>query len=260
MDFIETLIGRPNTLKTYRSLFNNWILPEISDPQNFTQADYYILVKEWQHSKLDPRSIKQLSSLTNRYIIHSGGKAIDTKATCRTIIRSKQEAPPKALSKEELTKLLDASPPKLRPLFLLGSHAGLRLGEVFGLHWEEVDFMKGVITIKRSYSGPTKNGKTRKVPMSSQIERMLLDLEGYKTKTGPIFKPSNPNPELRGLCKQIGISEITFHGLRHTFATLALESGKNPKDVQKIMGHSQLSTLLDIYWAGREGYMSLDFL
>jgi integrase len=260
MNFLETLIGRPNTLKTYRSLFNNWILPEIPDPQNFTQADYYILVKEWQHSKLDPRSIKQLSSLTNRYIIHSGGKALDTKATCRTVLRSKQEVPVKALTKCDLDKLLSAAPPNLYPLFLLGSHAGLRIGEAFGIHWEDVNLLKGTITIKRSYNGPTKNGKTRTVPLSKKLESVFLDLECFKTKTGQIFKTFNPNPELRGLCKKIGIPEITFHNLRHSFATLALESGKSPKAVQQILGHSQVSTTIDLYWSDKEGFMSLDFL
>lgn len=260
MDFLETIIGRPNTLKTYKSLFNNWILPEIPDPKVFTQTDYFILVKEWEKSKLDPKSIKQLSSLTKRYVSHSGGPLIDIKSTCRTIIRSKQEAPPKALSKEYLNKLLSVSPDHLKPIFLLGAHAGLRVGEVFGLHWEDVNLLKGVMTIKRSYTGPTKNGKTRRVPLSSKLETMFLDLEGYKTKKGQIFKTFDPNPELRGLCRKIGIPEITFHSLRHTFATLALDSGKNPKDVQKIMGHSQLSTLLDIYWSGKDGYMDLDFL
>lgn len=260
MDFLETIIGRPNTLKTYKSLFNNWILPEIPDPKAFTQTDYFMLVKEWQRSKLDPRSIKQLSSLTKRYIAHEGGTSIDTKATCRTVLRSKQEAPPKALSKEDLNKLLAVSPDHLKPIFLLGAHAGLRIGEVFGLDWTDVSLFNGVITVKRSYNGPTKNGKTRKVPLSSKLESMFLDLQEYKNKHGRIFKTFDPNPELRGLCRKIGIPEITFHSLRHTFATLALDSGKNPKDVQKIMGHSQLSTLLDIYWSGKDGYMDLDFL
>lgn len=260
MEFIETLIGRPNTIKTYKSLLKNWVLPEIPDPKTFSQTDYFLLVKEWERSKLDPRSIKQLSSLTKRYIAHEGGPVIDIAATCKTVLRSKQEAPPKALSKEDLDKLISATPERLRPLILLGAHAGLRIGEIFGLYWEEVDFIKGIITIKRSYNGPTKNGKTRRVPMSKTLENMFLDLESFKTKKGRIFKVIDPNPELRSLCRQIGIPEITFHSLRHTFATLALNSGKNPKDVQKIMGHSQLSTLLDIYWAGRDGYMDLDFL
>jgi site-specific recombinase XerD len=59
----------------------------------------------------------------------------------------------------------------------------------------------------------------------------------------------DPNPLLKEACKRAGIrGDITFHTLRHTFATLALESGASPKLVQLTMGHAKLSTTLDLYW------------
>ena len=50
MSFLDTMIGRPNTIKTYKSLFNNWIEPEIPNPKTFDQTAYYTLIKNWQKS------------------------------------------------------------------------------------------------------------------------------------------------------------------------------------------------------------------
>jgi len=47
--------------------------------------------------------------------------------------------------------------------------------------------------------------------------------------------------------KKAGIEKIRFHDLRHTFASLLIEQGENPKYIQKQMGHSKVSTTLDIY-------------
>ena len=52
---------------------------------------------------------------------------------------------------------------------------------------------------------------------------------------------------LKPLLKRAGLKEIRFHDLRHTFATLMLEQGENPKVVQEILGHSQISLTLDTY-------------
>ena len=49
------------------------------------------------------------------------------------------------------------------------------------------------------------------------------------------------------ILKRAGLKEMRFHDLRHSFATLMLEQGENPKVVQEILGHSQISLTLDTY-------------
>jgi ATP-dependent helicase/nuclease subunit A len=61
--------------------------------------------------------------------------------------------------------------------------------------------------------------------------------------------------------KKAGVQgDHTFHSFRHTFATLALEAGRSPKLVSLCLGHSKLSTTLDLYWSASQEKLNLDFL
>jgi integrase len=147
----------------------------------------------------------------------------------------------------------------------------MRRGEVWGLKHEDVDILNDTITIQRSYSGPTKSGKPRVVPISFALEKILLAFQcgnsynyvGAKRTGSIVTSIFDPNPMLRKAAKQAGLrepSKMTFHVLRHTFATLALESGVSPRLVSKALGHAQVSTTLDIYWASTGEKIDLGFL
>jgi len=129
-------------------------------------------------------------------------------------------------------------------------HAGLRRGEIFGLQYGDINALKNRITVQRSYAGPTKNGKTRHVPMSERLTK-ALERKDYLTKPPgeAIFSVFDPNYDLKIVTRHLGIRDITVHDLRHTFATLALESGVSPRMVQQWLGHSSLTTTLNIYWS-----------
>jgi integrase len=159
---------------------------------------------------------------------------------------------------------------------MIGLHTGMRRGEVWGLTWDDIDVLKDQITIQRSYDGPTKSGKSRIVPISYKLEQVFLAIpelitynkckvEGKRKRlANKNVVPNNfdPNPQLRGLMKKAGVpvEGRTWHSLRHTFATMALEAGKSPKLVSLCLGHQRLSTTLDIYWQASKEKLSLDFL
>jgi integrase len=130
------------------------------------------------------------------------------------------------------------------PVLLLGLHAGLRRGEVYGLEGADIDYSKSRIRVSRSYDGPTKSGKSRHVPLSMELSQTLANMPA-----GRMFKVSDPNPRLRRLCKSAGLPRIHFHTLRHTYATLALEAGTSPRLVQNFLGHASLTTTLNVYWS-----------
>jgi site-specific recombinase XerD len=75
-------------------------------------------------------------------------------------------------------------------------------------------------------------------------------------------KNFDPNPLLRRLMKKAGIEENgrTWHSLRHSFATLALEAGRSPKLVSLCLGHTKLSTTLDCYWSASREKLDTSFL
>jgi integrase len=152
----------------------------------------------------------------------------------------------------------------------------MRRGEIWGLRWDDIDVLNDRITVQRSYDGPTKSGKSRIIPISFTLEQIFLADERF-ISYNCIGKKSNrkrsknmnviphnfdPNPLLRELMKKAGVPQEgrTFHSLRHTFSTLALESGRSPILVSKALGHAKLSTTIDIYWNVSKEKLDLGFL
>jgi integrase len=149
--------------------------------------------------------------------------------------------------------------------------SGMRIGEICALTWEDMDTDNGIInirkTIQRIYiiedgkrrtelllDTPKTKNSIREVPMSRDLLRML---KPFKKIVNPLFfvltndaKPTEPRTYrsyYKNLMKQLEIPEIKFHGLRHSFATRCIESKCDYKTVSVLLGHSNISTTLNLY-------------
>lgn len=255
--------GRPNTLRVKRSLINNWVIPYLKqDGSNLDQA-----VGVWEN-ELEPNSVKSVLYAAKGWVKEHTGIILDIKEHIKRVGRSAQQEEVVALNKEEivrLTRTCEASDPELYLPVMIALHTGLRRGEVWGLRWEDVDLRKGQVKVSRSYSGPTKSGKSRIVPISKKLNEILLAQKKNKSYNSIeskkiINKEFDPNPRLRAVCRLANIREIHFHAIRHSFATLALESGASPRLVSKQLGHASTSTTLNLYWSCTKEFLGTEFL
>lgn len=157
---------------------------------------------------------------------------------------------------------------------------GLRVGEVSGLKWSDVDYANNIIHIERSLKldpetnsfvlGETKTraGK-RSIPLTDECIRILKSekkaQKGYASdiRYGDlIFRKEDGSPisrfclaaRIEYICRKNGMRKISMHILRHTFATRCIEGGMNPKALQAIMGHEKISTTLDLYVHSNDDY------
>lgn len=152
---------------------------------------------------------------------------------------------------------------------LLGLFLGLRRGEVLGLMWSDVDFEKRVLHIQRTAT--PKNGgfvfsdcKTEKSNRYLMIPEFLTGkfsewreiqknfnpnaLYIFEQESGKIFSATVLNKKYKTALKSCGIDTATrFHDLRHTFASYLVNDNVPISVVSQMLGHSKVSTTLDIY-------------
>ncbi len=165
-------------------------------------------------------------------------------------------------------KTCQAVYPEHYPFFLCAFRTGMRLGELLGLRWGDIDWNGRYIQVQRSChlgrTNPTKTGKIRRVDMSDQLLEALRALftarkqEGLKMGLGGpvevIFhrkeEPIHQN-SIRDVFKKIlrkaKLRDIRFHDIRHTYASLLLSDGASPVYVKEQLGHSSIKMTVDIY-------------
>ena len=175
------------------------------------------------------------------------------------------------LNTEQAVALLDAADnDRLGALFTLALATGMRLGELLGLQWAEVDFDAGVIMVTHTltelngklFLSEPKTAKGRRRIDMPQIaiealrdHRLAMQREGYEnipwvfcnTRGGPLRRSHFHQQTFKPLLKKANLPDIRFHDLRHTSATLLLSVGTHPKVVQERLGHSQISVTMDTY-------------
>ena len=176
----------------------------------------------------------------------------------------------------ENLELLSSEDTKYKVAIILTVFTGVRLGELMGLEWQDVDFKNGIISINRSSQYLADMGVFTKVPKTeSSIREIAIPefiislLEEYKlwyeeqkslygelwTNSDRLFvqadgKPMHPSSISKWFVKYvgtIGLPVINFHGLRHTNASLLVAQNIDIAVVSARLGHAQISTTLDFY-------------
>jgi len=152
---------------------------------------------------------------------------------------------PVVLSKEEISKMIEITTNLKHKLVLMFLYyAGLRLDEVINLDWQDIDFEREVIHIKKA-----KGEKERVVFLHKKLKEMLkiygIDKKGlvFKSQMGKKYNKRTIQQIVHNTAKKAGIEKkVTPHTLRHSFATHLLEAGVDIRYIQQLLGHKSLRT------------------
>lgn len=150
----------------------------------------------------------------------------------------------------------------------LGLYQGLRRGEIAGLKWDMISFDDNIIKIKQTITQvggkvvekpPKTENSERTLDMFLKVREMLLQYREYQIQNklfndyvvingkGEHISPTHLSNKFNRFISKKGLRKIRFHDLRHTYGTRAISAGVNPLSVSGAMGHSKLSTTLNIY-------------
>ena len=268
---------RPKTYKDYEGLIRVHIVPALGHIKlkNLTSLQ----VQQFYATKLE----SGLSKRTVEYIhtvLHSALKqAVRWELVPRNVTdsvdppRPEEEERPTLDLKQARLFLETARGDRFEALYVLVIQTGMRRGELFGLRWDDVNLQQGLLHVRqalapdgKSFSLPKTSKGRRKIRLTSEAVEALKRHKAAQNEErrgqgsswqdrGLVFPsqvgtPMNPDNfvkrSYKPLLKRAGLPQMPFHCLRHTFATLMMPNG-HPKVVQEMLGHSRVSTTLDIY-------------
>jgi integrase len=159
------------------------------------------------------------------------------------------------LSPDECELILTNAQGIVHEMILTALRTGMRQGEIRGLQWPSVDWQNQSVAVRHSrcdYSKAlesTKNNCERHIPLDLDL---LEALHRRKQTTGYVFTDAKGQPfegdrlnrALTNVCKKAGLRRVTWHVLRHTFASHLAMRGVPLHIVQALMGHANVTTTM----------------
>ena len=271
----KKLYVKKSTLSAYILLIENHLLPEFGNSSEIEEEQVQKFVFQKLEQGLSQKTVKDIL-IVLKMILKFGAKNKWIQFSPFQIqyptVRENQQI--EVLSRTHQKKVMNY----IQEHFTfrnLGIYiclsSGIRIGEICALTWKDIDTDNGIIyirkTIQRIYviengerrtelllDSPKTKNSIREIPMSRELLRML---KPFKKIVNPTFfvltndsKPTEPRTYrsyYKNLMRQLEIPEIKFHGLRHSFATRCIESKCDYKTVSVLLGHSNISTTLNLY-------------
>ncbi|MFD1900679.1 tyrosine-type recombinase/integrase [Enterococcus termitis] len=265
---------KATTYSNYFRLLNKHILPSLGE-YRLTQiktARLQEFVDNLVVKKLATGSIRLIFTIVNQSLNEAIKNEYLDQNPCKSVYLPKPtETNVHSLSNRE-QKILEAlafRESNCSPT-ILALYSGMRIGEISGLKWADIDFDKGLIRVHRTISriidehstrnktelissSPKTAYSSRVIPLAKNLKEYLLEKRQIASSEyvihcrGKLAEPRVINYRFKRMIKETEFADIHFHVLRHTFATRCLEQGVDIASLSRILGHRSTKLTLDTY-------------
>ncbi|MHC5229050.1 tyrosine-type recombinase/integrase [Enterococcus sp. LJL99] len=276
-----------STLKSYETKINNHIRPFFKKKLliSITKDDINEFIK---YINSQDYSKNMLNSLLNilKNSLNCATKIgyLTENPSSEVILSNEKRRKIHALSVTDQTRLeFYAFQETDTSAVIIALATGMRIGEICGLKWTDIDFKENIIHIRRSLQripGKHEFGRTkviidspktasskRDIPLASCFRDYLLEKRYLAnspyvvSSNGNYVEPRTITYRFKKLLIEAELEDINFHVLRHTFATRCVESGVDIASLSKILGHTSVKLTLDTYtdslWQRRQEVMQV---
>lgn len=249
---------RPTTISGYSVNINNHILPYLADVdiELLTVGDIDDLTAQLGSKGLTNKTILYVHATFRKMLNYAKKRGyVSSNVYDQADLPRVDTYSHKVLNKAQLSRLIGAVSGSVLELpVILAACYGLRRGEVLGLKADDYDATEGVLHVQRTKS--TVSGSQFVTPCKTENgDRYILIAESHRRlfegNTGnEVLVPLTQyqlNNRFSRLALRLGYQGLRFHDLRHSYATLMMKEGVNPKIVSSVLGHCDVSVTLEIY-------------
>ena len=267
---------RESTCESYRRQVRRYVIPAIGGVKLKSLSAMHVqgMYRSMLDRGLSSRTVQYTHAVLHRALKQAMRWGLVPRNVCEDVDRprlKRDEIQP--LDREQTRRLLQAAEGhRLHALYVLAVTAGLRPGEMLALRWSDVDLEVGTLRVNRAlsdseFAAPKTLRSRRKIELSDtarvalrthrkrQLEERMQKAGLWKNR-GLIFPSTVGTPlchrnvvrSFKALLKRAGLpADTRLYDLRHTCATLLLNSNVHPKYVQELLGHASISQTLDTY-------------
>lgn len=273
---------KASTKRKYQYLLERHILPEIGE-MKLSQISAPI-INSYLDKKLKKGRLDGIGGLSPSYvrsitlIISAILSFAASEKMCPPLLSkinkpaiSRKELPILSRSQQEiLVNSISREPDETKIGVLVALYAGLRIGEICALSWDDIDLDNNIIYVRHTLSRvksedgaetktvlviekPKTAASLRCVPICSKLQSVLKDYfqransRYLVSSSNDFISPRTFEYRYHAALREIGIDQINFHALRHTFATRCIEAGVDVKTLSEILGHADASITLNTY-------------
>ena len=266
---------KSSSFSAYALLIENHLIPAFGDRSELSEADVQAFVHQKLAVGLGQKSVKDILIVLNMVLKFAGKhKWLDYVPFDILYPTDRERSEVAVLNKADQKKVMSyvESNFTFRNLgIFMCLSAGMRIGEVCALKWEDLDTEQGVIRVRRTIQRiyvvgdgerrtelvidtPKTKNSIRDIPMGKNLLRMLKPIKkivntSYFVLTNEA-RPTEPRTYrsyYMKMMEDLKMPKLKFHGLRHSFATRCIESRCDYKTVSVLLGHSNITTTLNLY-------------